>query len=208
MGLSGLRSLEGAHDFDHLAEFAGLDVLDDALGAGHEGELRTAADKPAGGVDFLDDPPGGAEVDAEGLFGEQIFARIEDVAVNLLVKMVGDGAVDDVDLGIGQDLVVVGREVLHGRHLAKPVQRGFGEVGDRGQLDIDGHVIEDEPASESRRGFLAHEAAADDAYTNGFFFGMGHCRRELSSENAGHLGNKNGVRPELDPAKSETAHSE
>lgn len=72
---------EAGMDFKEFAELAGLGDLEGALCAGHEGEFGAAADEFAGFFGGVADGAGGFEVDAEGFFGEEVFAGVEDVEV-------------------------------------------------------------------------------------------------------------------------------
>ena len=91
--------VEAGTDLEQLAEFAGRGDQERALGAGQEGELGAAADEAAGALRGGGDAARGLEVDAEGLFGEEVLAGLEDVEVDGFVQIVRHGDVDDIDVG-------------------------------------------------------------------------------------------------------------
>ena len=150
-------------DFHDATEFAGLNGLDDALGAGEEWEFGAAADEAAGFGGGVVDFGRGGEVDAEGFFGEEVFAGVEDVEVEFFVEVVGDGDIDDIDFGGAEEFGVVLGEELDGGDLAEPIEEFVLEIADGGEFSVDGEVMEGEPASKGGGGFAAHEASADDA---------------------------------------------
>ena len=80
------------------------------------------------------------------------------------MQVVRHGDIDDVDRGIGEQFLVVGREQLAGGDALKPVRaRASDEVRDGDELRLHGDVRERAPAGKGARHFAAHEAAADDA---------------------------------------------
>jgi hypothetical protein len=109
------------------------------------------------------DASGGGEVDAEGFLGEEVFAGGEDVAIELLMQIVRDGHVDHVDVGVGEERLVVGRLLSAGGDAIEPRERGGIEVGHGREDRADRDVREGAPAGESAGHFATHEAAADDA---------------------------------------------
>ena len=56
--------------------------------------------------------------------------------------------------------------------LAEPVEQGGLKVTNSDQFNLHGEVVEDEPAGERAGSLAAHEAAADDADTEGGFHEM------------------------------------
>ena len=87
--------VETGDDFEDAADRAGLREFEGALGAREEGHLGTAAHEATAGLGGGVDTAGGGEVDAEGLFGEEVFAGGEDVAIKLPMQVMRDGHVDD-----------------------------------------------------------------------------------------------------------------
>ena len=155
--------VEAGDDFEDTADRTGLREFEGALGAGEEGHLGAAAHEAAAGLHRGVDAAGGGEVDAEGLFGEEVFTRGEDVAIELLMQVMRDGYVDDVDIRVGEERLVVGGLLRAGGDAIEPRERGGIEVGHGREDRADRDVREGAPAGESAGHFATHEAAADDA---------------------------------------------
>ena len=155
--------VEAGDDFEDAADRAGLRELEGALGAREEGHLGAATHEATAGLHRGVDASGGGEVDAEGLLGEEVFARGEDVAIQLLMQVVRDGHVDHVDVGVGEQRLVVGGLLRAGGDAIEPRERGGIEVGHGREDRADRDVREGAPAGESAGHFATHEAAADDA---------------------------------------------
>lgn len=150
-------------DFDDAPEFAGGDGLHDALGAGEEWKFGAATDEAAGGFRGGGNFFGGGQIDAEGFFGEEIFAGGENVEVHLLVEIVGDGDVNDVNFRRAEEFGVVFGEELDGGDLFEPLEEFILEIANGDEFGADGEVVEDKPAGESAGGFAAHEASSDNS---------------------------------------------
>ena len=94
---------QAAFHLDDLAEAPFPDVFDDLVRAGEEGKLRRAAGEDLRMLaEHRQDLFVGRQVDAERLFAKQVFASANDIAVDPRVEVVGHGAVDDIDVRVGQ----------------------------------------------------------------------------------------------------------
>ena len=165
-GLGGVEVaavVETRDDFEDAADGAGLRELEGALRTREEGHLRTAAHEATAGLGRGMDATGGGEVDAEGFLGEEVFAGGKDVAIQLLMQVVRDGHVDHVDVGVGEQSLIVGGLLRAGGNAIEPRERGGIEVGHSRKDRADRDVGERAPAGERAGHFATHEAAADDA---------------------------------------------
>ena len=70
------------------------------------------------------DFPGGGEVDSKRLLGEQIFARLEHIEIERLVKVVRDGDIDRIDVRTGELLGVVGGQKSDRWNPTEPFPQG------------------------------------------------------------------------------------
>src|SRR5690606_27327022 len=172
---------EAVADGEDLAEAAGVEGGDGGLAAGQERELGGDADNAAESGGSVADAAGGGEVDAEGFLGEQVFARAEHVEVERLVEVMRHGDVNDVDVGAGQQRVVVGLEMAHGRNLAEPVEGGGVDVADADEFGADRAIEQREPAAKGAGDLAAHEAGADDGDADGSGGGHGGGRGRTSN---------------------------
>ncbi len=87
----------------------------------------------------------------------------DGVEVELLVQVVRDGEVEDVEVGVAEQLVAVVGEQAHGVDALEP-RAGLGaRVADGLEPRRDRVVVERGPAPDRRRQLAAHQAAADDA---------------------------------------------
>ncbi len=161
---------EARANFQQVAEVGVAGELPRALGAGEERKFRGAADEAAQLGGRVADAAGGGEVDAERLFGEQIFAGAEHVEVERFVEVMRDGDIDHVDRRVAQHLVVVARQQAHGGYLAEPFPHRGLHVADGDELDADGEIEQRAPAADGAGDFATHEAAADDAEAEGAHF--------------------------------------
>src|SRR6185436_14806960 len=106
----------------------------------------------------------GRQVDPEGLLAEQVLARTDDVDVDLLVQVVGQGAVDRVDVGALEEIGVLARRDLdRGEVLLVPAEEPGVGVADPGQHGLEVQVEQVAPARDGGRELAPHQAAADDA---------------------------------------------
>ena len=113
------------------------------------------------------DPLVGVEVDPERLLAEQVAAGLEDRHVQLGVQVVGDRAVDGLDVGVVEQVAPVGgRPWLRLQPLVpgQDVRVGVAHMHD---LRPDVEVGEVQPARGGGRELAAHQAAADDAEADG-----------------------------------------
>ena len=158
--------LEGRNDFEDAPNGTGACYLIGTLASGVEGEFRGAADETFGFSDYLVDVPSGCEVDPKRLLGKQVFSRPQNIRVDLLVEVVGDGDVDYFDFRIGKDLMIVGNHLCDRRDALEPGE-GFGvEIGDRFEDGGERDIGQGAPACKCGCDFATHEAAADDGYIN------------------------------------------
>ena len=105
---------EGGFHLEDRADGTGSDEIHHALSAGVEGHFRRAADEKVGALrDGLHDGGVLGGIHAEGLFAEQVFSGGEDGGVKFGVQDVGDGAIDRIDVGVGQKLAVIGGLLAH-----------------------------------------------------------------------------------------------
>ncbi|MPN35984.1 hypothetical protein SDC9_183489 [bioreactor metagenome] len=111
----------------------------------------------------------GFPVDAERFFTEQMAAAGDDIAVNLLMQIVRHRAVDGLDFGVGQQLLVIVRDLFDGREVvAIPVVKRRILVADRHQFRLGGHFGKVAPAGGRAGEFPAHQTGADDSEFYGF----------------------------------------
>ncbi len=150
-------------DFQEAAEMAGADVVPDFLRAGQEGKLGGAADETALSGGFVADRARGAEIDAEGLLGEQIFACAQHIEVDSLVQMMRHGDIDDIDGVAAEQLTIVGGDKTHRWDSAKPFADWLLHIADRGEFKLCGRIKERAPAADGAGHFAAHEPAANDS---------------------------------------------
>ena len=108
----------------------------------------------------------GCKVDSEWLLAEQMLARSDDLAVELLVKVVRDGAVNGIDRVVVQDRAVVPDELGRGVQLPVPIEGGVARVADDGDLGANVDVGEMSPACGCACELAAHESCADDREAN------------------------------------------
>jgi hypothetical protein len=106
---------------------------------------------------------GGGQVDAEGFFGEEVFAGAQHLGVDLGVKVVGQGDVDDIHRGGGQQFAVVAGLELDAGDAVEPAEHWLAQVGHGGEHGGEAGFLEGAPAGEGAGHFAAHEAASDDA---------------------------------------------
>jgi hypothetical protein len=158
---------EGAH-LEDAAEAPLGDPARDPLAAGVEGELGGAADeqiRPLGdrGVDGLVR----GQVDPERLLAEEVLAGLEAGDVEVLVQVMGDGAVDRLHRVVGQELAVVGDEPRTGLEALVPGQDLGVRVADDRQLGPDAERGEVHPARRRARELASHQPAADEPEADG-----------------------------------------
>jgi hypothetical protein len=105
----------------------------------------------------------GISVDAEGLLTEQVLARVDDINVDLFVKIVRNGTVYRIDVILREKLGVVGGAVFYGiKIVAEPLTCGgiyIRNTYDLGLGDVGGHMT---PSCRGRGEFTSHKSAADD----------------------------------------------
>ena len=105
----------------------------------------------------------GGEVDPERLLRQEVLAGRDRVEVELLVEVVGHGEVEDVDVGVVEQ-VARGRSCAGGRcRRARTTQRRRVRVATAISSGAHGVVLERRPAPDRRGQLAAHQAAADDA---------------------------------------------
>ena len=162
--------METRDDFQDTADFTLAGDFKSTLGAWKEGHLRTAAHEAAARFHGIQNAPGRREIDTEGFFGEEILAGREHVQIELFVQIVRHGDIDDIDLGIGEQFLVVRGLLGAGGDAVKPRKRGRIQIRDRDENGAHSDVHEGAPAREGAGHFTAHEAAADDADADVFHF--------------------------------------
>ena len=162
---------ERAH-LEDAPEAAFRDPAGHPLSAGVERQLRGAAHEQVGvSVDLGRDRLERREVDPEGLLAEEVLAGPEDGRVELLVQVVGDGAVDGLHGIVGEELPVVGDEPRSRLEPLVPREHAGIDVADDRELRTDADVGEVNPARGRARELAAHEPAsgepeADDALSH------------------------------------------
>lgn len=159
----------GAH-LDDLTEFVVLYPADKLLTAGEVREFAGAADCYLGMIAArLKNGGVGFGVDTEGLFAEQMLAGVDNIAVELLVKIMRNSAVDSVDFGIVKKPAVVGFIVFDRVEITeKPFLRliiGVAERDDFGTGDVLGQMT---PACGGGSKFASHKTASDNTETDSF----------------------------------------
>jgi hypothetical protein len=110
-------------------------------------------------------------VDTEGLFSHQVLTCIDDVNVKLLVKIVGNGAVNCVDIVLLKKLVIVGGAVLYRIKIVGKVSACvLGEIANSDDLGAgDGTVGKLTPACCRASKLTAHQSAAYNGKADGLF---------------------------------------
>src|SRR5215218_418804 len=87
------------------------------------------------------------------------------------MKIMTYGDIEHVDRVVAEKLDVVRGLTRHARYLVEPVQGGWIDVADRGELRTYRMINERRPALERRGDFPSHEAAAHDRDVHD----LGHC---------------------------------
>src|SRR3954447_5145397 len=127
---------------DQLSQRAAADRVVREQGAREVGHLARAADEDVARLDRLDDAAAGGEVDAERLLAQEVLAGRDRVEVELLVQVVRDREVEDVEVGVVQQMaVIVGRDA-QGADAVKPGARVVARVADRLQPRRDRVVLQ------------------------------------------------------------------
>ena len=173
--------MEAGDDFEDATDFTGASNFEGTLCSGEERHFRTAAHEATALVNFFDNAVCGRKIDAEGLFGEEIFAGVQDVEVDFLVEIVRNGGVDDIDLRVGEECVVVGDFLRAARNDVKPGQDVGIQIGDRDEDWLNRDLGEGAPAGEGARHFAAHEAASDNADVDCFHGELNHLQSGLDA---------------------------
>ncbi len=127
--------------FDDLTKFTLFDHLDDTLRSGKEWEFAGASNDhllvfSAGSKDVF----GSGEVNTERLLSKQVLPGSDAVNVDLLVEIVGDGAVDGFDAWIAEKFFVVcrgGNSVMMG---GEPLDCGWIDVRNGGDDRLCRHI--------------------------------------------------------------------
>ena len=156
---------EGRAHFERTPEFSLAGELEHALRSGQEREFRTAAHEAPEFFGARGNVPRGGEIDAERFFGQQVFARFQDIKIDLLVQLVRDGDVDRIDFRAGQQFAVVGGGQTQRRQSSEPIPCRWRKVANCGDFAAHPDILQRAPAADRRSHFAPHQAAADDAET-------------------------------------------
>src|SRR5262245_61566309 len=111
-----------------------------------------------GGDDLI-----GLAVYAKRFFSQQMLAGAQDIHVEPLVEVVRHGAVDRLDVALGQQVVIVSVGPHSRQRLAEPGHRVGVGVADGDDLWPHADVTEMDPARGGAGELTAHQPAADDA---------------------------------------------
>ena len=156
-------------DLDNAAERTPVDGLADALGGGKEGPLRGTPEEDVGlGAPSVQDGGVGGQVEAQRFLAEQVFAAVDGRATDLLVQMMGYGDINSVHGWVGDQLAIIVSALRGARKmLAKPGKRGGAAVAHRHDFGPELKVGQMTPAGRGAGELAPHQAAPDDAETDG-----------------------------------------
>jgi len=138
----------------------------DPARAGQERKFGAATNKSPAGFSSSENFLRSLQIDAEGFLGKQVFAGGEDIEINLFVKIVRDGHVNDIDIRRAKKFGVIFGEEFYGWNLLEPFEELFLKVADGDQFGADGKIVKDEPSGKSAGGFASHESAANNSDTH------------------------------------------
>ncbi len=161
---------EAAFDFHDAAELVVGGKLADEIAARIERHFTAAPDQDFGVcLDRLENFDAGGLVDAERFFPHEVLAGIDDVAIDIGVKVVGDGAVNRVDIFAGEEVAVVGTGLPYrGKPGFEPVDRNGIGIAGGDDLRSEIWLRKMAPARTGRGELAAHQAATNHAESDDF----------------------------------------
>ena len=117
---------QAAFHLDDLAEAPFPDVFDDLVRAGEEGKLRRAAGEDLRMLaEHRQDLFVGRQVDAERLFAQQVFPRLNDIHIQPFMQIVRHRAINRLDcIGVQQIMIVLCDNLDALKILDEPAQHG------------------------------------------------------------------------------------
>ena len=153
---------------DDPSQGAGIEQAAALLHGGEEGKLRRAAHEQVGpGGGRGEDRPIGRQVDPERFFAHQVLAGRDRRHIDLGVEVVRQGHVDGVDLGMGEQLAVIGRRQPDRiEPLGKPIAHGRTGVADRRDDGPGRRVGQVAPAGRGAGELASHQPPANDPPTH------------------------------------------